>query len=133
MDGAIIPRIVPQLLLPQEIIQRVALRLVEIVDNISIVHLNGDQSHDDLSYYCWDFSTNDCCEFSQLVDDDVEVVLDGLAAVGIFSDCVLGVERPDDLGCDCDHLTGLGHDPIRLFLVLSVHPFVQPHADNAPY
>jgi hypothetical protein len=63
MDGAIFLGIIAQLLLPEEIIEGVALCLVEIIDDISVMDLNGDQCHDDLPYNGWDLSSDYGSEF----------------------------------------------------------------------
>lgn len=54
----------------------------------------------------------------------------GLTGVCIFFDGILSIEGPDDLGGDCYDLTGLGHDPIGLLLVLTVHPLIEANTDD---
>lgn len=50
MGGPVIVRkVVSKLLLPQEITCAFAFIFVEVIDNISVVHLNSDKGNNDLS------------------------------------------------------------------------------------
>lgn len=93
--------------------------------------LDGDQCHNDLSDDGWNFSSYYSCQLFQLVDNDIQMGFYSLAGVCVFFDGLLSIECPDNLGSDCYDLTGLSHDPISLFLILAVHPFVETNADDS--
>lgn len=79
-----IDQVVPELLLPEEVAQGLALLLVEIGHDVSVVDFDGDQGHDDFSEDRGDLSSDDSCHFLELGDDIVvEVLLQGLSVVGV--------------------------------------------------
>jgi hypothetical protein len=125
--------VISQLLLPEEVVERIALSFVKIIDYISIVHLDGDEGHDDLSDDRRDLSSDNSGEIFKLVDNDIEVSFDSFTCDAVLFNGILSVESPDDLGSNSDHLTGLGHDPICLLFVLAVHPLIETHTDDSSH
>lgn len=49
MYGLILLQIVSELLLPQKIVQRLTLVLIQGINDIPVMNLDRDQGHDDLS------------------------------------------------------------------------------------
>ena len=130
MNRSIFSGIVSQLLLPQEIVKGVTLCLVQIVNDVSVVHLYCDQCHDDLTNNRWNLSSHNCCQFFELVDDHIQMSLNSLAGICIFFYCLFSVQSPNDLGGNSDDLTRLCHDPVSFFLVFSIHPLIETHAND---
>lgn len=92
-------QVVPKLLLPQEIMNALALVFDQVIDDVSVVDLYGDQGYDHLTQNVWDLLSDDQCQLSQLFDYFLQISLN----VRLL-DAVLGTRCPNNLGGYCYYL-----------------------------